>query len=467
VIPRISGDDLVGEARKYARKRDWQSLWWLILSQPLPRAARAAAYLKRRKWYPRSEADARVADILTGIDGKDAMRVGDQIFDRTARILPSMLTAIDPVGFAVRHPVAALSLHRRDPHTSTIVTVDRTGVRETLYEGPAVHWSLCALDAETVIARREFENGGYRGDTEIVQYTPGGESVLANGFGLLDAVVDATATGFVIGTKLAGVAIAVADGEQVALDLREHGLRRADQFAVDATGNRIAFVDGNRMLITDSRLQPQHEIAVQALPHGEFSAITFTEDSIVTSGRDRGLYRWQIIGDRIRGLHSEMGSRPARQYFRLLPVPQWNLLVAEGGNANFHYDIATLESAPAPAFLCPAGPHDDKDLSAVHAIGTFEASAHGWLAVYVGGLATFTYRSVTHFYSTIVQDLEHPLNILAKPLRALDAADADRVRTYLKPSPGGEDVYPLTATERAMLEAAVEVCAWAPRLQGA
>src|SRR5690606_19661 len=204
-----------------------------------------------------------------------------------------------------------------------------------------------------------------------------GESVLANGFGLLDAVVDATATGFVIGTKLAGVAIAVADGEQVALDLREHGLRRADQFAVDATGNRIAFVDGNRMLITDSRLQPQHEIAVQALPHGEFSAITFTEDSIVTSGRDRGLYRWQIIGDRIRGLHSEMGSRPARQYFRLLPVPQWNLLVAEGGNANFHYDIATLESAPAPAYLCPAGPHDDKDLSAVHAIGTFEASAHG------------------------------------------------------------------------------------------
>ncbi|MPY54371.1 hypothetical protein [Streptomyces acidicola] len=449
-----------------ARKRDWRGLWWLVLAQPLPQAAGAAAHLNLRKWTPPSDADARLAEILTGVAPKEAVRLGAQLFERTTSRLPDSLGFASPVGFSVRHPVVALDTRGRDMHTSRVVTVDRTGVRSTLYEGPAQHWSLCAIDSETVVARREFDSGGYRGDTEIVEYTPGREAVLANGGGLLDAVVEATATGFVVGTKMNGIAFAVADGEQEQLNLREFGFRRADLFAVDATGTRIAFADDTRILVTDSRLQPLHDIVVESLRHGQINAITFTEDSIVTAGYDKGLYRWQIIGGRIRGLHDGWHSSP-RTFFRLNPVAPWNLLVAEGGNVNYHYDIATLERRDAPDFLVQAGPDDkDDDLSAPRAIGKFASSPYGRLAVYEGGLALPTRASATDFHSTVVQDLEHPLTLLMKPVSTLTTADADRVRPHLDAPPGTQDTYALTATERAVLAAAIEACAWAPKVTG-
>lgn len=467
MIPRIDGGpDPIGMARKVARKGDWRTLWWLILSLPLPQAAGAAAHLKRRKWDPPSDADARLADVLTGLPPREATRLGAELFDRTTHRLSDTLGFASPVGFSVRHPVVALDLKGRDAHTSRVVTVDRTGVRATLYEGPAQHWSLCAIDSETVVARREFDSGGYRGDTEVVEYTPGREAVLAQGSGLLDAVVEATATGFVMGTKLNGVAFALADGEQEQLNLREFGLRRADLFAVDATGTRIAFADDTRILVTDSRLQPMHDIVVESLRHGSINAITFTEDSIVTAGYDGGLYRWQVIGGRLRGLHDGWHSSP-RTFFRLNPVAPWNLLVAEGGNVNYHYDIATLERSPAPPFLVQAGPDSkDDDLALPRAVGKFASSPYGRLAVYEGMLAVPTRNSSTDFYSTVVQDLEHPLNLLMKPLSTLTAADADRVRPHLDAPSGTQDTYALTATERAVLSAAVEACAWAPKVTG-
>jgi hypothetical protein len=115
----------------------------------------------------------------------------------------------------------------------------------------------------------------------------------------------------------------------------------------------------------------------------------------------------------------------------------------------------------------PDGPDEgDDDLQVPRAIGKFAASAYGRLAVYEGGLAQRHRTSPTGFRSTVVQDLEHPLNILAKPVFTLNAADADRARPHLNPSPGVGDTYPLTATERAVLEAAVEACAWAPKVDG-
>ncbi len=466
MIPRISGgSDPAGQARKMARRGDWRGLWWQILSSPLPQAVAAAAHLKLRKWAPPSDADARLAAVLTGIDTKEAARLGADLFQRTTVRLPTTMGFANPAGFCVRHPVVALDTTGRDPHTSRVVTADRTGVRNTLYEGPAQHWSLCALDSETVIARREFDSGGYRGDTEIVEYTPGREAVLASGGGLLDAVVEPTATGWVVGTKLLGVALALADGEQEQLDLREYGLRRADLFAVDATGTRIAFADDSRLLVTDSRLQPLYDLVTESVRHGEFNAITFTGDSIVTAGRDKGLYRWQIIGGRLRGLYSGWDSTP-RTIFRLNPVAAWNLLVAEGGNVNYHYDMATLQRTDSPEFLVPTGPDNkDDDLRGSRAIGRFASAPYGRLAVYEGGLATPT-RGPDSFYTTVVQDLEHPLNVLVKPLLSLTPADADRVRPHLDPSLGPAAPYPLTPTERALLEAAIEACEWAPQVTG-
>jgi hypothetical protein len=466
VFPRIGGgSEQANLARKMGRQGDWRSLWWLILSQPLPQAVAAAAHLNLRKWSSPSEADTRLAELLVGIDAKEATRLGAQLFDRTTQVLPTSLGVANPVGFSVRHPVVALDTRGRDPHISRVVTVDRTGVRSTLYEGPAQHWSLCALDSETVIARREFDSGGYRGDTEIVQYTPGREVVLANGGGLLDAVVEPTATGFVVGTKLNSFAFALADGEQQQLDLGEFGFHRADLFAVDATGTRIVFADATRLLVTDSRLQPLHDIVVERLHHGDINAVTFTEDSIVTAGYNKGLYRWQIIGGRIRGLHSGLRASP-RTFFRLNPVAPWNLLVAEGGNVNYHFDIASLDRCPAPDFLVQAGPDDgDDDLRMPRAVGRFASAPYGRLAVYEGGLATRTRNSAESFYSTVVQDLEHPLNLLTKPVSALNAADAERVRPHLT-APGAGDAYPLSVTERAVLEAAVRACEWAPQANG-
>lgn len=77
-----------------------------------------------------------------------------------------------------------------------------------------------------------------------------------------------------------------------------------------------------------------------------------------------------------------------------------------------------------------------------------------------------TRNSATDLYSTVIHDLEHPLNILTKPVSALNVADANRVRPHLNPSSGTGDTYPLTATEQAVLEAAVEACKWAPKVNG-
>src|SRR5262249_2017775 len=147
-----------------------------------------------------------LADVLTGVDPREAARLGTELFDRTTQRLHGFLSFATPVGFSVRHPAAALEIAMgRNVHASRVVTVDRPGVQPTLYQRPAHHWSLCTLDSETVIARREFDSGGHRGDTDIVEYTPGREAVLMHGGGLLDAVVKATATGFVVGTTwLAG-----------------------------------------------------------------------------------------------------------------------------------------------------------------------------------------------------------------------------------------------------------------------
>jgi hypothetical protein len=191
-------------------------------------------------------------------------------------------------------------------------------------------------------------------------------------------------------------------------------------------------------------------------------AITFTADSIVTAGYNKGLYRWQIIDGRIRGLHSA-----PRTFSSLSPVPPWGLLVAEGGNVNYHFDSTTLEPCPAPDFLVQAGPvGSDDPLRDPQAIGQFASSAYGRLAVYEDGLAQRTRDSPTDFFSTVIQDLEHPLNILTKPVATLNAADADRVRPHLNASPGTGETYPFTATERAVLAAAVAACEWAPKVDG-
>lgn len=174
-----------------------------------------------------------------------------------------------------------------------------------------------------------------------------------------------------------------------------------------------------------------------------------------------------LMGSGIGAVAGELAEtiEALRTFVRLSPVTPWNLLVAEGGNVNYHYDLDTLEPCPAPDFLVQAGPADkEDDLRIPRAIGKFAASAHGRLAVYEGALATR--GAPADFHATIVQDLEHPLNVLTKPVSSLAPADADRIRPHLAPSSGAAGTYALTATEQAVLEAAAQACAWAPKVAG-
>ncbi|MFD4530502.1 hypothetical protein ACFWNL_27395 [Kitasatospora sp. NPDC058397] len=140
------------------------------------------------------------------------------------------------------------------------------------------------MDAETVVALREFAGDGHRRNAELVEYTPDGEAVLAGGAALLGARVEATADGFVTGLRLVRAALGFFGGQELQLDLAEFGFNRADLFAVDSSGTRIAF----------------------------------TADSLITAGLDRGLQRWQVVGDRLRSLHPASFPRHPR---RRRPLP--------------------------------------------------------------------------------------------------------------------------------------------------
>ncbi|MFJ2807978.1 hypothetical protein [Kitasatospora sp. NPDC087271] len=433
-------------ARSLARQGAWGGLWKLVLSLPFPQAAAAAAHLKPSRWQPQGMAERQLAQLLAETDRREVVRVGESVHASASRVLPSALNAAGPVGFCHQLPLAAINLIGEDLHRCRIVTVDRTGVLNEFYEGPTNHVSLCCVDADTVVALRDFAGDGHLRNAELVEYTPGGETVLAGGTALLGARVEATADGFVTGLRLVRAALGFFGGQELQLDLAEFGFNRADLFAVDPSGTRIAFADGFRILITDSRLEPMHEFAADDhLGHGPISAIAFTADSLVTAGLDRGLQRWQVVGDRLRPLHPA-SFPPPRALHRLSPVPAWGLLVGDGGNENFFYDQTSLDSRTSPPFL---GSLDT-------GIGHFESAPYGRLAVYEGGLFPPTRDSADGFYSTVVLDLDHPLNLLARRLSSLSRADADRSRA----TRADAGRYPLSDSARNVLdriEAAAEL----------
>lgn len=446
------------EAKRLGQAKQWASLWRLILSLPMPQAVQATRHLMLRKWQPRGEPDAELAALLADADHRLVSRVADSVLHASTHTLQKATYVLAPAAFSHRQPVAALNLSGDDLSTSQIVTVDRHGIRTKLYEGPASHWSLCCIDAGTVIARREF-GSGFRGDTEVVRYAAGAEDVLASGAGLLDAQVEATADGFVLGLKLSPVAVALFDGKQGKLDLAPHGLHRSDLFAVDSTGTRIAFGDGERILVTDSRLQPLHEwqplhhLAAAQLHRGDISALAFTTDSIITAGHEGGLHRWMIIGGQIRSIETPL-SRTPRAIFRLSPVPAWNLVMGEAGNENFFFNASTLERIEAPQFLGGGN----------RVIGRFAASAHGKLAVYEGHLFPTKAPEASVWSSTVVHDLEHPLNFLAKPITSWTPADAEVLRNRVTAT-SDYSPYTLSEAQRDVLGLVLKAAELRPALE--
>lgn len=72
-------------------------------------------------------------------------------------------------------------------------------------------------------------------------------------------------------------------------------------------------------------------------------------------------------------------------------------------------------------------------------------------------------NSPENFYSYVIQDLEHPLNVLVKPVWTLGARDADRIRQHLPEVQEQPSSYPLTVGDQNVLRAALKACEWAPR----
>lgn len=420
-----------------ARWRDWPQLWWQLLELPLPRAVDAARHLDLRRWRPPGDADTELAELLVTADRRRLDRVVSKA--RTSWSLRRSTSPVSPVAFAHREPVAALTLSGRALTTSEIVTVDRNGIRTRLYDGPGEHGSLCCLDAGTVVAVREF-GAGSRGDAEVVRYDPDGETVLATGNGLLDAALAGTANGFVLGVKLSSTALALADGGQEELDLAEHGLRSSHLLAVDRTGTTVAFADRDRVLITDSRLQPLELIDAEHVHRGGgIRTLAFTSDALLTAGYDGGLHRWARVGDRYRGVQTPLAGA-SDPVFSLHPVPAWNLVVAESGNRNAYRAEPGLERVEAPAFVG----------GGVESVGRFAAAAHGALAVHEGHLFPDGAGDPTSVGTTVVRDLRHPLNALAVPLAAV--------------GPVHDHGYDLAADEREVLDLLRHVARLGPLL---
>lgn len=458
MLRRPKKSDPLKELRELARFGAWGSLWWHILRSPFPQAVQAARYLKPRKWMPTGEADAQLAHLLVNADHRVVDRVAETVLAAVTHRTHKWMTAMpDAAGFSHREPVVAFSAHHKhDLSVEEIVTADRGGVREVLYQGSASHWSVACIDSERVVARREF-GGGMRGDTEVVLYTPGSENVLMNGGGLLDARVEATANGFVVGLKMIPVAFAEADGRQEEIDLSKYGIRVGCDFAVDSTGGRIAFAYENQILVTDSRLQPLHHVSAAKFPSDKrgASAIGFLGDSIVTAEWEDTLKRWKIIGGRIREINGFFGSTP-RTLFRFAPVAPWNLLIGEAGNENFFFDAMSLDRTVAPWFLGKTE----------RVVGRFVSAPYGRLAVSEGLLFPAFRVDTSATMSTVLYDLQHPLNLLAKPLVSLTSADAEALRSELD-LPEEASPYDLSQEAREVLGLVGRAAALSPSLTSA
>jgi hypothetical protein len=427
-----------------ARERDWASLWRLVLSLPAPHAVVAAGHLKRRRWQPGAPADRDLADLLAGASRREVLQVADAVPAAVARPLPGVAAQLCPAGFGHGCPTAVVNAYAHGSHVTRLVVVDRTGATSTAYYGPAVHDSLCCPDAGTVVAVREPDA---QHPAEIVRYTADSAEVLVRGTALAEARVESTARGFAVGSAYAPVAFAMVDGELREAHLDAYGVHRGELFAVDPTGARIAFVGGPRLLVTDAALQPLHALD---LPHeggDQFTGVCYPGDAIVASTATGTLHVYRFVDGRLQQVHrGRHATAPAAA--DLVPVPAWNLLVGATGGPDRCLDALTLDPRGFPHFV------DGAD------IGRFSAATYSPLAVYDGTMTLDPRRGQESVGvgATIVHDLRHPLNVLARPIGSLGPADAAMLSAALADgeyelSHGAQNVLELVCTAAGLAPA--------------
>ncbi|MEV6184065.1 hypothetical protein, partial [Streptomyces sp. NPDC052015] len=92
-----------------------------------------------------------------------------------------------------------------------------------------------------------------------------------------------------------------------------------------------------------------------------FNAITFTEDSIVTAGWDKGLYRWQITGGSWNGVHNRLFHPLLLVHVQLEPPKPLRPDDAKG--------ILSVADSQGP-FAVSAGPVEVQVKPAITILGT-------------------------------------------------------------------------------------------------
>ncbi|GAB2488640.1 tetratricopeptide repeat protein [Nocardiopsis aegyptia] len=425
-----------GAAKGYAHAGDWPALWRLIRAVPIADAVRTVRRLPRRS-AGLSEGDA---------DRTLARRLAVQGRRRTERVVAAAARAAvwrsdyplgdaSQVSFARNRPYMTRTVleHGGAVERIEVIDLESRAPKTNLYQGTQMHSSVQCLGDHDAIAVRDHRVWGTSG-TEIVHYSAGSERLVAAGPPFVGARAAATTNGWILGLRLVpGALVASPGGRPREVDLVPFGLRRGDVLAVDPSGTRLAFADGEVLVVTDADVCDLVSDGRMHEDHGGIRSVAFVSpDELVTSGTGGGLYLSQLES----GLGCMVASAEAAPPLDdLFYVPAWRVVGgwASGVGRPYFFDSVTLDPVPVPRPMV-----GNRNVQAI------TASPDGRYVYYGGQLdVDAPLRRRSFDWTSALHDLRHPGSLLQRPLSSLTDAELESL-----------DALPLDSATRPLLELA-------------
>lgn len=420
-LPWGTPAEIDAEAERLVRAADPGGLWDLLRAVPAPDTVRLAHRHGPDHWAPPEDGPGRSAALRLA-----ARSPRPHAVDRAARAaaaravwrLPRTggLGAPERVSFAPgQQPVMAWETYRpgkerrRGEHTTRIDVYDLAG-RSLLWSADHLRTGtdpVACLGPDAVLALR---TGILWAQVELVLYRPGGRmEVLSSDPTLMEARMFATADGFVVLPWGASVALVAERGRPLReVRLVDLGLvQGCTTYAVDPTGQRILLAGGDRVVLTNSGLEPLSARGWWRVPegHGAVDAAVFlSPDEVVTSASTGGVYLFEQEADRT--LLTAMSDAPRMDH--LFAVPAWRVLGGRAAGEETAHTFDAVDLAPVPTPRPLAGPSGRRPR-------TVTASPGG--------------RYVVH--GDEVHDLGLPLSFAGRPVASLTPADRAALGAFL------------------------------------
>lgn len=271
-------------------------------------------------------------------------------------------------------------------------------------------------------------------------YRPEGEHVLAGDVPLSGARIAPTAYGFVVLSATARHALVGTAAGTVAragCDPESFGLGRCDVVAADPTGTRVAFGCGNRLVITDDRLEKVVVAGRRPLPAAlgpVREAVFLSPDELVVAGPRGRWGRFEVeSGELVPTVLS--GDGPDGQ--GLFALPAWGAVGGSGkkGRALCH-DAVTLARMALPGPLASAAGSRPCRMT---------ASADGRYVVHRAAVRRRR-RGAFDGSPVVVHDLGHPAALLTRPVSSLSPAEAAALAGHSAGPAGTRELMSLAAT---------------------